>query len=78
MTEPLTTTTPIVEKLLTYKQAGELLGVTARTVWTLVADGELPAVRVGRSVRIDPADLRAYIDRCKTLARTAPRNGGEL
>ncbi len=70
MTNATTTPGPgIVEKLLTYKQAGELLGVTERTVWTLVADGELPAVRFGRSVRIDPADLRAYIDRCKT-----PRN----
>lgn len=59
-------TTSIVEKLLTYKQAGVLLGVTDRTVWTLVADGELPAVRFGRSVRIDPADLRAFIDRAKT------------
>lgn len=80
------TTAPIVERLLTYREAGKLLGVTERTVWTLVADGELPAVRFGRSVRIDPADLRAYIDRCKTPApagrtapgtRTAPRNGGE-
>jgi excisionase family DNA binding protein len=65
----LTDTTPIVEQLLTYKQAGALLGVTERTVWTLVDDGELPAVRFGRSVRIDPADLRAYIDRCKTTAK---------
>jgi len=63
------TTTPIVEKLLTYKQAGALLGVTERTVWTLVDDGELPSVRFGRSVRIDPADLRAYIDHCKTTSR---------
>ena len=46
------TTAPIVEKLLTYKQAGDLLGVTERTVWTLVDHGELPAVRFGRSVRI--------------------------
>lgn len=77
MTDPQSTTTAhtlgIVERLLTYKQAGELLGVTERTIWTLVADGELPAVRFGRSVRIDPADLRAYIDRCKT----AGRRGGE-
>lgn len=78
MTDATTATpTPIVEKLLTYKQAGELLGVTERTVWTLVADGELQVVRFGRSVRIDPADLRAYIDRCKTPGRIAPRNGGE-
>ena len=62
------TTAPIVERLLTYKQAGGLLGVTERTIWTFVDRGELPAVRFGRSVRIDPADLRAYIDRCKTAA----------
>ena len=54
---------PSLEKLLTYKQAAEMLGVTDRTVWTLVDEGELPAVRFGRSVRIDPIDLRAYIDR---------------
>lgn len=40
-------TTPIVEKPLTYKQAGLLLGVTERPVWTPVAHGELPAVRFG-------------------------------
>lgn len=49
---------PIVEPLLTYREAGKLLGVTERTIWTLVQQGELPAVRFGRSVRIDPADLR--------------------
>jgi len=61
----VTNETSIVEKLLTYKQAGELLGVTERTVYALVAGGDLPAVRFGRSVRIDPADLRAFIDRRK-------------
>lgn len=58
-----------VERLLIYREAGKLLGVTERTIWTLVDQGELPAVRFGRSVRIDPADLRAYIDRCKTVAK---------
>jgi len=71
VTDAITTREPILEKLLTYKQAGGLLGVTERTVWTLVDDGELPAVRFKRSVRIDPADLRGYIDRCKTTSRGA-------
>lgn len=62
-------TTPIIGRLLTYREAGKLLGVTERTIWTLVDQGELPAVRFGRSVRIDPSDLRAYIDRCKTAAK---------
>ena len=57
--------TPIVEGLLTYDQAGKLLGVTGRTVWTLVHRGDLPAVRFGHSVRIDPTDLRAFIERAK-------------
>lgn len=60
---------PSLEKLLTYRQAAEMLGVTDRTVWTLVDEGELPAVRFGRSVRIDPVDLRTYIDRCKTSVK---------
>ena len=56
---------PIVERLLTYRQAGELLGVTERTVWTLVDQGQLPSVRFGRSVRIEPADLRKFIEQSK-------------
>jgi len=55
-----------LERLLTYHEAAKLLDVTERTVWNLVHRGELPAVRFGRSVRIDPVDLRAYIDGCKT------------
>lgn len=68
MTDTTTTPTPIVERLLNYREAGKLLGVTERTIWTLVDQGELPAVRFGRSVRIDPADLRNYINRSKTTA----------
>jgi len=51
--------------LLTYRQAAMVLGVTDRTIWTLVNRGALLAVRFGRSVRIDPADLRAFIERAK-------------
>ena len=54
-----------VNPLLTYRQAAKVLGVTERTVWTLVHDGGLPVVRFGRSVRIDPSDLREFIDRGK-------------
>ena len=57
--------TASIEELLTYDQAGKMLGVSGRTVWTLVNRGELPAVRFRRSVRIDPVDLRAFIDRSK-------------
>lgn len=54
-----------VEPLLTYRQAAKVLGVTERTIWTLVDQGALPVARFGRSVRIDPVDLRGFIDRAK-------------
>lgn len=54
-----------IEELLTYNEAGKLLGVSSRTVWNFVDRGELLAVRFGNSVRIDPVDLRAFIDRSK-------------
>ncbi|MFO0784702.1 MAG: helix-turn-helix domain-containing protein [Phycisphaerales bacterium] len=54
-----------IHPLLTYREAAKVLGVTPRTVWTLVHAGTLPAVRFGRSVRIDPTDLTRFIDRAK-------------
>ncbi len=53
-------------RLLTYREAAGVLGVTSRTVWQLVNDGVLQAVRIGRLVRIDEADLRAFIDSAKS------------
>ena len=69
---------PSIERLLSYEQAAKLLSVTGRTVWTLVDRGDLPAVRFGHSVRVDPADLRAFIDRSKQGCDSdTPGNAGE-
>ena len=51
--------------LLTYEDAAKILQVTDRTVWQLVKDRKLAAVRFGRSVRIDPADLQTFIEQAK-------------
>lgn len=53
------------QALLTYREVAKTLRVSERTIWTLVKRGELPAVRFGHSVRIDPADLRAFIEQAK-------------
>jgi excisionase family DNA binding protein len=44
-------------------QVAEGLGVSKRTVRRLIARHELVACRLGRSVRVHPDDLAAYIDR---------------
>lgn len=65
MIDPPSAVPGTIAPLLTYAQAAEVLGVTGRTVQTLVSTGELPAVRFGGSVRIDPADLRTFINERK-------------
>lgn len=47
--------------LLTVRQVAERLGVSAATVYVLVARGELAHVRVSNAIRVAPADLEAFI-----------------
>lgn len=56
--------------LLTAKQAAKLLAISERTLWQLTSDGQLPAIRFGRIVRYDLADLRAFVAarRCAATA----------
>jgi excisionase family DNA binding protein len=54
--------TPVAQLLL-IDQVAEGLSVSARTVRRLIARRELAARRFGRSVRVHPDDLAAYIDR---------------
>ena len=58
---------PLVEPLLRKKEAARLLGLSERSVERLITAGELPIVRLGASCRVDPLDLRRYIDQQKTV-----------
>lgn len=52
--------------LLKVTEAARYLAVCERTIWSLVAEGAIPAVRFGKVVRIDKADLDEFIQRMKT------------
>ncbi len=49
------------QMLINAKTAAALLSVSERTLWTLTNRGEIRCVRIGRAVRYDPEDLRAWI-----------------
>ena len=51
------------EQMLTAADVADRINSSVRTVRGLIADGELKAVRFGRSVRIEPPDLRKLIRR---------------
>jgi len=58
----------LVEPLMTKSAAAKLLGVCPRTIDNLIAAGRLEVVKVGTAARIDPKDLRAFIDQAKRPA----------
>jgi excisionase family DNA binding protein len=49
--------------LVSYRDAGKMLGVCERSVWQLVSDRQLPKVTIGRSVRIPVTALDDFITR---------------
>jgi excisionase family DNA binding protein len=44
-------------------EVAELLGMPARTVYRWVADGRLPAIRIGRVVLVRRKDLQEWLER---------------
>jgi excisionase family DNA binding protein len=62
--------------LLTKREAARELRISERSVHTLIAQGRLPAVRVGTSVRVDRRDLFTFIDNQKqATTRAVPPSG---
>ena len=52
--------------LLTPQQAAETLAISPRKLWAMTASGEIPHLRIGRSVRYPAADLQRWIESKKT------------
>jgi excisionase family DNA binding protein len=48
-------------RLLTVTEVAQALRVSNMTVYRLVSAGDLPALRVGRSVRLRAADVESYL-----------------
>jgi excisionase family DNA binding protein len=51
-------------QLMTVAQAAAALGLTQWAVRTAIWDGALPAVHIGRAVRVKLEDLKAWSERC--------------
>ena len=48
-------------RLLRIEDVADRLAVSRSMAWKLIAYGQLPSVRIGRAVRVRPADLEAYV-----------------
>ena len=59
--------------LLTRQQAAALLGISLRSVDNLVTAGDLPAIHIGRVVRIRPSAIEYFCEAHES--RRNPRTG---
>jgi putative molybdopterin biosynthesis protein len=51
---------------LTVAEVRERLNLTRQSIYSLIADGALPAYRIGASYRISVDDLNRYLDEART------------
>ena len=49
-------------RLLNAQDIAETLSIGLSTVYLLLERGELPSIRIGRSVRVRPEDLEEFIE----------------
>jgi excisionase family DNA binding protein len=47
------------------KEAARRLGVTTRTLYRFIDDGQLTAYRMGRVIRLKETELADFIERCR-------------
>ena len=64
---------------LSTKECCERLGVTVRTLYRFIDEGQLPAYQMGRVIRVQEGDLNAFIDSVRiapgSLAHLYPDSG---
>jgi excisionase family DNA binding protein len=61
--------------LLRVSEAAELLGLGRAQVYAMCSRGQLPTVRIGRSVRLPAQGLRRFVEK---LARVSGADSGKL
>jgi excisionase family DNA binding protein len=53
---------PKIEKLLKGNEVASLLNISRSRAYILMQTGVIPTVRIGKSRRVRPQDLNAYIE----------------
>jgi excisionase family DNA binding protein len=67
---------PDDDRLLTYSETAELLGVSERSVRRWAADGRIETVALGRLVRVRPSEIRRLVRDGLSAADADPAGSG--
>jgi len=50
-----------MESLMKCPEIAKVLSISRAYAYRLIMDGTIPAIRIGRSVRVRPSDLEAFV-----------------
>lgn len=68
-------------KWMSTAEAAGYLGITPRTLYRFIDEGQLPAYRFGRVIRLKANEVSAFIDTCRiepgTLEHLYPDSGSD-
>ncbi len=56
-------------RLKNYRTAAAYLSLSEREVWRMGKEGNIPTIRIGRSVRFDVRDLDEWIEKQKGTSK---------
>lgn len=62
-------------RFLQIADVAETLNISARQAYGLVTSGELPAIKIGKSWRVEVAELETYIERAYADTRSRVESG---
>jgi excisionase family DNA binding protein len=65
-TTRITFQTTDIKRLLKPQDVAAILNVSRSYAYLILQNGRLPSVHLGRSVRVRPEDLRAFIEKSAT------------
>jgi excisionase family DNA binding protein len=81
MSSPETSGADTIQWLSTAEAAARL-GITPRTLYRFIDEGQLPAYRFGRVIRLKTSDVDVFIDACRiepgTLEHLYPDSTSEI
>jgi len=64
----------MVTRLLKGNQVAELLNVSRSQAYRMMRKGEIPTIRFGKSIRVNPEDLETFLEQCRTDSKYQSNN----
>ena len=60
----------VTKEWLSSKEAASRIGITQRTLYRFIDEGQIPAYRIGRVIRLQRSDVESFIEQSRVQPGT--------